>query len=81
MQDPAIPDHLAPLVVVNERPAELSYEAYKELQRQQDRLLRKYKRGQLVHLSDGYVELPNATGQKILARRKQTYRKPQPPTT
>lgn len=80
MSAPLIPDAQAPLVLVTERPEGMSYEAYKELQRQQDRLLRRRKRGTLVHVSDGYVQLPTSNGQTVLARRKQTYRKPQPPT-
>lgn len=81
MKTPAIPDHQAPLVTVNERPEGMNFETYKELQRQQDRLLKQYKRGKLVHLSTGYVELPSTTGQKIIAKKRETYRKPQPPTT
>lgn len=79
MSTPIIPDAQAPLVCVTERPEGMSYEAYKELQRQQDRLLKARKKGTLVHLSDGYVQLPTTTGQTVLARQKKTYRKPQPP--
>ena len=44
------PDTLrVPLLTVTARPAELSYAAYKQLQRQQDRALRAYRRGRLVH--------------------------------
>lgn len=75
---PAIPDRDAPLVLVTERPAELSYEAYKELQRQQARLLKAYKRGRLVHVSRGYERLGTADGQTVVALRTQTYRKPKP---
>jgi hypothetical protein len=80
MTAPAIPDSQAPLVLVTERPEGMSYEAYKELQRQQDRLLRARKRGRLVFVASGYEQLTTADGRPVLARRTQTYRKPTPPT-
>lgn len=78
--DPIIPDAQAPLVLVTERPEGMTYEAYKELQRQQQRLLRARKRGRLIHVSSGYEQLTTADGRPVLAKRTQTYRKPQPPT-
>ena len=43
------PTQRVPLLTVTERPEGMTYEAYKLLQRQQDRVLRAYKRGQLLH--------------------------------
>ena len=42
-----------PLLTITERPDGMSFQAYKELQRQQDRMLRNYKRGRLVFISNG----------------------------
>lgn len=78
MTTPAVPDSQAPLVLVTERPEGMTYEAYKELQRQQQRLLRARKRGRLVFLASGYEQLTTSDGRPVLALRTQTYRKPNP---
>lgn len=73
--------HPIPLVPVTARPEGMTYEAYKELQRQQDRRLKEHKRGRLVFVADGPVQVgTTAEGAPIVARRKQSYRKPQNPT-
>ena len=46
---PKPPTQRVPLLTVTERPEGMTFEAYKLLQRQQDRALRAYKRGQLHH--------------------------------
>lgn len=79
MTTPAVPDSQAPLVLVTERPEGMTFEAYKELQRQQQRLLRARKRGRLVFVASGY-EAAGTTdqGQQILRPVRRTYRKPTP---
>lgn len=77
MTTPAIPDSEAPLVLVTERPEGMTFDAYKELQRQQQRLLRARKRGRLVFVASGYQAAGTTPeGQTILRPVRQTYRKP-----
>lgn len=70
------PTQRVPLLTVTERPEGMTYEAYKLLQRQQEQALKAYKRGQFVHVSNGLETLKTTDGGQVIARRKQTYRKP-----
>ena len=67
-----------PLLTVTECPEGMTFEAYKLLLRQQDKALKAYKRGQLVHVSNGLETLKTTDGGQVIARRTQTYRKPKP---
>lgn len=67
-----------PLAPVNGRPEGMSFEAYKELQRQQDQALRRHKRGKLVHQASGPKLLPTKDGGHVVAQIRSTYVKPKP---
>jgi hypothetical protein len=57
----------------------MSYEAYKALQREQEQLLKAYKRGRVVHVSSRLEKLQTADGRELIARRNHTYKKPPTP--
>lgn len=65
-----------PLAPVNGRPEGMSFEAYKELQRQQDQALRRHKRGQLIHQASGPKLLSTQDGRQVVAQIRSTYVKP-----
>jgi hypothetical protein len=74
-----------PLVPVTGRPEGMTWEAYKQLQREQDKRLRLHKKGRVVHVSTqvllvkdqaGVTQTSKKTGEPTRLVRKKTYKKP-----